>query len=232
VTVQAGTGSTPGPWYVDIPLAPPFRYDPTSGNDLVIDIMISGALIGSSFGVDHASSAGSPPPLGTRLLNSTSSAATTATSRDLNYCLVTEFTHVPGAGYRVFGAGCAGSAGVPSNVATALPVLGQSMTAVIGNLPPASVVFFALGFSNTVSLLGPLPASLAPFGAPGCFLRVSTDANVLVVGSGGSASFNLGIPNSAGYIGLRFYTQALSLDGSANAMGGTTSDAAAAIIGH
>ncbi|MCA8975303.1 MAG: PKD domain-containing protein [Planctomycetes bacterium] len=40
VTMTAGTGNgtgVPGPWFVDVPFATPFLYDPSSGNDLIID---------------------------------------------------------------------------------------------------------------------------------------------------------------------------------------------------
>jgi len=37
ITVAAASASTPGAWYVDVPLTTPFCYDPTTGNDLIID---------------------------------------------------------------------------------------------------------------------------------------------------------------------------------------------------
>jgi len=234
VVVQGGTGSTPGPWYVDIALSTPFFYDPSSGRDLVVDLRVNGALIGSSIPVDHVSAAGASPPRATRLLDIFSSSATTAGNRDLNYCPVTEFSCVPVlGGYVTFAPGCVGSAGIPSNQALALPILGQTMIAVIGNLPAPAVAIFILGFSNTMSLTsGPLPLDLAAFGAPGCFGRVSADSSLLILGAGGMASFSWGIPNNPGYLGLRFYTQALALDAPANALGGTMSDAAAGILGY
>ena len=52
-TVQPGTGNgsgVPGPWYVTIPLATPVMYDPTSGNDLLIDILHDGTWTGATGG--------------------------------------------------------------------------------------------------------------------------------------------------------------------------------------
>ncbi len=43
VTVLAGGGTTPNNWYVDIPLAPPFVYDPSLGGDLNIDLATDAA---------------------------------------------------------------------------------------------------------------------------------------------------------------------------------------------
>lgn len=134
--------------------------------------------------------------------------------------------------YAPFGSGCAGHAGVPSNSATALPQIGQTMVVSIGNMPPPNVAFLMLGFSRTTSSFGPLPLDLSALGAPGCFGRVSTDSVTLLLGSGGTASFGMAIPSSQTYLGLQFFTQALVLDPGQNTLGAVTSVAAEASIGQ
>ena len=55
---------------------------------------------------------------------------------------------------------------------------------------------------------------------------------MLLVGSGGTAGFNLALPNNPIYLGAQFYTQGLALDAAANTFGAVASDAAAAIVGQ
>jgi len=134
------------------------------------------------------------------------------------------------ASYTVFGAGCAGSAGIPSNTAVAPPRIGQPITITFGNLPATNAAVAILGLSNTSSAYGPLPLNLAVFGAPGCWGRVSADATAFLFGSGVSASYFSAIPNQAQLIGVGYFTQALVLD-AVNPLGAIMSDAAAARIG-
>ncbi len=102
VTVAGGSGNgtgIPGPWYITIPLTTPFFYDPTSGNDLTIDIYQDGTgWTGTSRAADHVST-GTPAPLGSRVYNTSATALTSPTGTvGLNYSAVTEFTYVPAAG--------------------------------------------------------------------------------------------------------------------------------------
>lgn len=136
-----------------------------------------------------------------------------------------------GASYAVFGGGCAGSAGVASNTAWPPPSLGATAVVTFANLPTPEILAMVLGVSNTTSALGALPLHLAPFGGPGCSLRTSIDMTTFLVGSNGSASFNLVVPNLAQLIGFHVYTQGFVLDPAANAIGGVTSDAAVATVG-
>ncbi len=135
------------------------------------------------------------------------------------------------AGYGFIGAGCAGSLGVPGNVATSQPVLGGTAVLAVDRVP-LGVMFFLVGFSRTTASVGALPFDLAPFGAAGCLARVSPDATNTVAGAGTTLNVNFGIPNAAGLIGVKFFTQALVLDPAANTLGGVTSDAAAMIVGQ
>ena len=136
----------------------------------------------------------------------------------------------PLASYTTFGAGCAGSLGVPTNGAIDLPRPGQTMRVRFGNLPQ-NVAVAVLGWSNTASTLGPLPRDLAPFGAPGCFARVSLDSTLVLVGAGGTADYTLTIPPRPVYLGAILYTQALVLAPGTNSLGAVISDAATAVVG-
>lgn len=134
--------------------------------------------------------------------------------------------------YVTFGSGCAGSVGTATNTASALPQIGQTMVANIGNLPPPDIAFFVLGYSRTTSIFGPLPIDLTAVGLTNCSLRVSNDFVGTLLGSGGSAAFSLTIPNNQSFLGVQFFTQALVLDPGWNPFGGVLSDAAEATIGN
>ena len=134
-------------------------------------------------------------------------------------------------GYGFFAPGCQGTAGIVGNVVTNPPRLGQTMSVNLTNLPAPYAAFFVVGFSRTASAFGALPFDLTPFGAPGCFGRVSPDANVLLVGSAGTATLNLPIPNSSVLQCQAFYTQGLAIDPPANTLGATAGDAAGAVVG-
>lgn len=122
------------------------------------------------------------------------------------------------------------AAQVPGNVATALPRVGRTLSVSLRHLPQ-SAVFFHIGWSNTNSALGPLPLDLGVYGAPGCFGRVSPDVAFLILGAGGTAVYDLAIPNESRHPGVQFYTQGVALDPGANALGLTATDAAVARVG-
>ena len=133
-------------------------------------------------------------------------------------------------GYGFFGAGCASSLGVTNLSASAAPRVGQSLV-VTGNNAPSNAAIGMLGYSNTSSAFGPLPVSLTPYGAAGCFGRVSPDATLLVTGSGNTVTWSLSIPNLPGLLGMKLYQQLLVLDPALNALGAAASDAAGLVIG-
>ena len=92
VTVVGGTG--PGVWYIDIPLTTPCIYDPTTNNDLVVDIRLDGTgWSGGSIAADHVSgTAGAGgPALGSRIYDTTGLTGTSGTV-GTNYSCVCEFT--------------------------------------------------------------------------------------------------------------------------------------------
>jgi hypothetical protein len=136
----------------------------------------------------------------------------------------------PNAGFVTFGAGCPGSLGVPIQVATALPQLGQTAALTTTGLP-ADACFHMLGFSRTSSGFGPLPIDLSSFGAPGCFGRVGPEFTVFLVGSGGSATRSFWIPNVSFFLGAQLFAQSMVLDPGVNALDAVFSNAASVVLG-
>jgi hypothetical protein len=134
-------------------------------------------------------------------------------------------------GYGLFGLGCAGTAGVPSNRPLSQPRLGAQLSVELGNLAQ-NLCLYWWGVSNSVYGSGPLPLDLTPLGATNCFLRVSLDAPFGLVGSGGTATFQFVMPLTPTLIGSQFYSQGASFDPAANAFGFVTSDAAAFVVGQ
>ncbi len=133
--------------------------------------------------------------------------------------------------YHVFASGCAGSLGVATNVATAPPRLGQIMSVQVDNLPFSNAAVM-IGFSNTMAAFGPLPFDMGLIGMTGCLARVSFDLNLAASGSGGTATFQLRIPNNTNLLAARFHTQCLVLDPGWNPLGIVASDAATAVVGQ
>ena len=134
------------------------------------------------------------------------------------------------AGHGYLGIGCAGTLPASRQVATAFPRIGNALNVTFDNLP-LSTAILAVGLSTTTSPLGTLPLDLAGLGAPGCQLRVSPDITTVLAGAANSATWTLGIPNSAALQCVRFHSQALVLDPTFNQLGAVVSDAASAVIG-
>ena len=135
------------------------------------------------------------------------------------------------AGFGTFGPGCAGTLGTPSITANANPTLGSTLSLTVNNLPNSNMVM-CTGFSNTTSLFGPLPYDVTPLGAPGCFLRASTEAVLFVAGANNQAVWNFAIPNNPAFSGIIYYNQAIAGDLAANAFGATVSNATSMLIGN
>ncbi len=139
--------------------------------------------------------------------------------------------------YTPFGAGCAGSVGVPVILPAApgnLPRIGNTFTVQLGNLPTGNGSGFVIfGFSRTDWAGIPLPADLSPFGLFGCTLYTSVDAAFPVMTSMGTAEFSLPIPNDPSLLAVKFFNQALVLDPGVNPFlgGAVVTNAAEGIIG-
>ena len=141
----------------------------------------------------------------------------------------------PVASYTTFGAGCAGSGGVPILEAApgSLPRSDGTFTLQLSNLPAGNgiaVVFF--GYSKTHWAGGSLPLDLGPFGMGGCALYVSPDQSVQVPTSGGTAQFALDIPCDPALLGVHFFNQGAVLDPGVNPLNLIVTNAAAGIVGR
>lgn len=132
--------------------------------------------------------------------------------------------------YAVYGGGCAGSNGIPSNLSTGAR-LGQNFVVDVGNCPAPELALFYIGISNTTSNLGPLPIDLSVLGAPGCFARISPDLSQFGFGASNLVSFSTAIPNDPYFLSISIYTQAFPFS-SVNTFGLIASDAAQAVIGN
>ena len=136
--------------------------------------------------------------------------------------------------YAPYGAGCAGSAGTPTLAALApsRPAIGSVFTARIGNVPAPGFAFLTFGLSDRQWNGVPLPADLAPFGAPGCMVHASPDGAALIPAQNGNADLAVAIPGERLLLGTPMFHQALVLDPAAgNTLGATVSNAALLRVG-
>lgn len=137
--------------------------------------------------------------------------------------------------FQTLGAGCAGSAGVPSltNLNGSLPRAGSSLQLQITNLPTVATVCVPFFGFNSQSIQGlPLPLSLAAYGMPGCMLYTDVYWSSFVVGTNGSAAWSVPIPTLPSMLGTFFHQQALVFDAqAANPARRSITNAATARIG-
>jgi hypothetical protein len=127
-----------------------------------------------------------------------------------------------------FGAGCAGTGGVPQlgNAAYSYPWIGDTFTNRVTNLAPAAGgVVFATGFQSTA------PISLAVYGMPGCNQLVIPATTQFGVATAGSAEWTIAIPNTTSLVNLPLFQQVFALDPPANALGLTASNGLESITG-
>ncbi|MBL9078401.1 MAG: hypothetical protein JNL08_12900 [Planctomycetes bacterium] len=139
----------------------------------------------------------------------------------------------PLASFADFGAGCPGSSGTPTLSSTHSPVIGQSFSIDVAQLPlaqPANLVLLFIGFSDTHFAGMPLPIPLSVVGMPGCNLLVSMDIQVGLIGVG-QVTWAWAIPDDMGLLGLVFFAQAAVHDPGATAFGFTVSNAGRAAVG-
>jgi hypothetical protein len=144
-----------------------------------------------------------------------------------------EYAPTNPASFAVFGAGCAGSSGVPTLGVAAgqRPWLGDAVTLLVANVPAGGAALIWLGLSRTAAGPFALPLALAFAGLPGCNLLASIDACSLPPISGGIASQAVPVPASVALLGAEFYCQGAVTDGSANAAGLVLSNAGVLRVG-
>jgi len=94
------------------------------------------------------------------------------------------------------------------------PVLGSSVSLLLGGGAPSSFAAIMLGLSSTTSAFGQLPLDVSALGgAAGCFLLQSFDTSLVTVAdTTGSASATLGFPAAPAVYGLSLFAQWVSLD--------------------
>lgn len=130
-----------------------------------------------------------------------------------------------------YGAGCAGSAGVPSLSFAGLPWLGDTFSVEVAPVAAALPVAIAFGCSDRAWGGVTLPLLLDPLGMPGCVLWTSVEALVAATNQMGVARQQFAIAPLPALLGLDFFTQAVQLDPAANAAGLVLSDAGAGVVG-
>ncbi len=115
-----------------------------------------------------------------------------------------------------YGAGCAGSAGLPQlgNAPWSLPWLGDTLQVFVDAIPPGGPgALFVSSFVSTA------PVALAHLGMPGCDLLVQPDVVEFRPAVAGSAEWTLAVPNAPTLAGIPFYQQAFVTDVAANTLG-------------
>jgi hypothetical protein len=137
------------------------------------------------------------------------------------------------ASYTTAGSGCPGSGGLPTIAPTggSLPYLGETFSITASNLSLTGSTFGVLGFSDVVWGSIPLPLLLDFLGLTGCRLYVSLDVLWPLLNAGGSATWDLPIPDLAVLIGFRFHQQVVNASPGSNPAGVTTTNYGTGTIG-
>jgi len=127
-----------------------------------------------------------------------------------------------------FGAGCAGSAGVPvlANAPYSLPWIGDTAR---NRVNVAAGQLGALFVTSLASL--PLPIDLGQIGMPGCLLFVLTDFVEFRTAQDGVAEWTITIPNSPSLVAVRIRQQAFPLDVPSTPLGLVASNALLMTLG-
>jgi len=110
-----------------------------------------------------------------------------------------------------------------------LPILGGSYDVTLDDAAPSTAAFMLVGLSDQSFQGTALPAPIP--GAPGCDVQASPHSTQLIFTSAaGTASTNLGVPNTLSFVGLELFHQWAVLD-AVNAIGIVVSDAGKATVG-
>jgi len=130
-----------------------------------------------------------------------------------------------------YGIGCVGSNGTtPTHATSGAPQLTQTIGFDLQNGVPSGFGILVLGFDNASPLF---PLELSGFGMPNCFQYHDIVAIRFVLLDGaGAGSAPMTIPNDAGLLAVRLYSQYACIDPPANATGITTSNYNRILIGN
>lgn len=169
----------------------------------------------------------------TRAADRTAGAYVFAASGNPGWRIQPGFKAAALASYTAFGAGCPGTAGIPTLTAAAnqLPRLGDSFPILVTNLPPGQPVAIGLGSSDRTWGALALPFPLDFLGMTGCVLYARADVTVPLANPSGTATWLLSIPDEPALVGAVFYNQAFVQDPAANAFGLTVSNGSAGTVG-
>jgi hypothetical protein len=108
--------------------------------------------------------------------------------------------------------------------AQGLPRLGQNVTYRASSANPSSLAVLSIGFSDDFWGRTPLPASLAPLGAPQCFVyNEATGTEVTVANAAGDAAVAMGLPVHFSLLGVQYFTQYFSFGNSLKTSNGMRS---------
>ena len=111
--------------------------------------------------------------------------------------------------------------------------MGKSFSADVWYLKGNTAAVLLTGASRLTWSTFFLPLDLQPYGAPGCYLRVSWDlAAGQVTNATGIASVPFNLPNDPNLLGSRFYQQWLLVDPQANTLGLITTAGGEAMVGQ
>jgi hypothetical protein len=127
-----------------------------------------------------------------------------------------------------FGAGCAGTAGLPQLTGEPyeLPWLGDTIHHRAGPLAAGSAgALFVAGFAPAV------PTSLAFLGMPGCDLLVAPDVIEFGPANGGLARWTFQVPSTIALAGAQFFQQAFPFDAGLNPLGLSATNGLTATLG-
>lgn len=220
--------------------APTARYDHSMVTDLVRDriVMFGNAVVGDTWEWDGSNwlnrTAANPPAprLDTYLAydwvrEEVTMFGSSALPETWSYAPVSP------AAFSVLGvSGCAGSNGLPPVLSSSMrPWLGEAFSVTINQLPNNGIALMINGLSDTNSALGPLPASLAAIGMPGCTLQVDPLIIDAVFAIGTTATWVLNIPNDPTLLTQQFFSQCGALDVGVNAANLTVGNYCSATIG-
>ncbi|HEX6812322.1 MAG TPA: hypothetical protein VF384_11910 [Planctomycetota bacterium] len=155
-----------------------------------------------------------------------------ATGGDL--LMVNALLAVSGGGiFGPYGAGCAGTIGVPAWAAQtgSRPIIGTVLNTTLTNVP-FGLGLVGLGFSNTLSGgVLPLPFDLTAIGMTGCNLLADPLVLEVAIGTAPTAPWSLAIPPDVSLIGTVLYGQGFGFDPAANPFGFTASNGARLKLG-
>ncbi len=131
-----------------------------------------------------------------------------------------------------YGAGCAGSGGVPTIYGSGAPSVNRDLEIELSNGPAASAAILAIGTSRTMWSGGVLPLPLDVLGASGCaLLQDLTITLPAATDAAGEASIRVSVPPTPALVRSTAFAQFILLDAGANPLGLTASDGLMVLLG-